>query len=134
MNKILSWAVMAALLMGCNTQVNGQAADESSEQRKAKILENLQYQIPQIRDVYVVMGDFTDSGIDGLDQGSFTPAQTEALQSAAFVITTILPANRRHARPIDAKTPHDRALRRGDELTEHRRATQAEFSPSWPAA
>ena len=44
MNKILSWAVMAALLMGCNTQVNGQAADDSSEQRKAKILENLQYQ------------------------------------------------------------------------------------------
>ena len=85
MNKILSWAVMAALLMGCNTQVNGQAADESSEQRKAKILENLQYQIPQIRDTYVVMGEFTDSGIDGLDQGSFT---INGQQTYKFLVTT----------------------------------------------
>ena len=85
MNKILSWAVMAALLMGCNTQVNGQAADESSEQRKAKILENLQYQIPQIRDVFVVMGDLTDSGIDGLDQGSFT---INGQQTYQFLVTS----------------------------------------------
>ena len=85
MNKILSWAVMAALLMGCNTQVNGQAADESSEQRKAKILENLKYQIPQIRDVYLVMGELTDSGIDGLDQGSFT---INGQQTHKFLVTT----------------------------------------------
>ncbi len=85
MNKILSWAAMAVLLMGCNTQVNGQAADESSEQRKAKILANLQYQIPQIRDTYVVMGEFTDSGIDGLDQGSFT---INGQQTYKFLVTT----------------------------------------------
>ena len=84
MNKILSWAVMAALLMGCNTQVNGQAADESAEQRKAKLLENLKYQIPQIRELFVVMGDLTESEIDGLDQGSFI---INGQQSYKFLVT-----------------------------------------------
>ena len=84
MNKILSWAVMAALLMGCNTQVNGQAADEATEQRKARILENLKYQIPQIRAVSVVMGDLTRSDVEGLDQGSFL---INGQQSYKFLVT-----------------------------------------------
>ena len=85
MKKILSWAVMAVLLMGCNTQVNGQAADESSDQRKAKILENLKYQIPQIRELFVVMGEITESGIDGLDQGSFI---INGQQTYKFLVTS----------------------------------------------
>lgn len=87
MKKILSWAVLAVLLMGCNTKVNGQAADggdESPEQRKEKILENLKYKIPQIRPHAVVMGEITESEIDGLDQGSFT---INGQQTYKFLVT-----------------------------------------------
>ena len=88
MKKILSWALLGVLLMGCNTQVNGQASDSSddpTEERKARILENLKYQIPQLRELYVVMGDLTESDIEGLEKGSFT---VNGQQGYQFLVTT----------------------------------------------
>ncbi len=87
MKKILTWAVLAVLFMGCNTQVNGQAAgadDEATAQRKERIAENLKYQIPQLRELYLVMGDLIPSDIDGLDAGSFT---VNGRQTYKFLVT-----------------------------------------------
>ena len=86
MKKILCWATLAVLLMSCNTQVNGQTAESDDEltPRKEQILENLKYQIPQLREVYIVMGEFTESEIGGLDQGSFT---VNGRQTYKFLVT-----------------------------------------------
>ena len=88
MRKILTWAVLAVLLTSCNTQVNGQAAgsdDEATTQRKERILENLKFQVPQLRELYIVMGEITSSDIDGLDQGSFT---VNGRQNYKFLVTS----------------------------------------------
>ena len=71
MNKLLSWVMLAALLMSCNSQVNGQTTatgDEATAERKTRILENLKYQIPQLRELYIVMGEITPSDVNGMDQ------------------------------------------------------------------
>jgi protein-disulfide isomerase len=67
--------------------VNGQAADgdEPAAERKERILENLKYQVPQLRELYVVMGDITGSAIEGLDEGSFT---VNGQQSYKFLVTS----------------------------------------------
>ena len=87
MRKILAWAVLAVLFMGCNTQVNGQAAgsDDDATPRKERILENLKYQIPQLRELYIVMGEITPSDIDGVDQGSFI---VNGQQNYKFLVTS----------------------------------------------
>ena len=88
MSKILTWAVLVVLLTSCNTQVNGQAAgsdDEATTQRKERILENLKYQVPQLRELYIVMGEITSSDIDGLDQGNFT---VNGQQNYKFLVTS----------------------------------------------
>ena len=66
--------MLAVLLVGCNTQVNGQTAESGDEMtpRKEQILENLKYKIPQLRETYIVMGEIIESEIDGLDEGSFS--------------------------------------------------------------
>ena len=86
MNKILCWVLLAAVFMGCNTQVNGQTAGSGEEltPRKEQILENLKYQIPQLREVYIVMGEITESEIDGLDEGSFS---VNGRQTYKFLVT-----------------------------------------------
>ena len=69
MKKILSWAVLAVLLMSCNSQVNGQASDNAEETltREDRILANLRFKIPQLREVFVQMDAITPSDIDGLE-------------------------------------------------------------------
>jgi len=86
MNKVLSWALVV-LLTGCNSQVNGQTADAGDDpaaERKTRLLENLKYRVPQLRELYVVLGEITESDIDGLDQGSFT---INGQQTYQFLVT-----------------------------------------------
>lgn len=138
MNKRLSWAVLAVLLMSCNGQVNGQTTDaEDTSQREARILENLKYQIPQLRELYVEMGAITSSDVDGLDQGSFT---VNGQQTYRFLITEddkslyLLAAD-----PIDVSLTEDEIAaameeeqRIAAEAAGERHAELAAFARDWP--
>ena len=88
MRKILTWTVLAVLLLGFGTQASAQFAisdEEAATQRSERILENLKYQIPQLRGSYIVMGEITSSDIDGLDEGSFI---VNSQQSYKFLVTS----------------------------------------------
>ena len=87
MMKTLLLAVLTTLFMGSATQASAQLAisdDEAATQRTDLILENLMYQLPQLRGSYVVMGEITASDIDGLDEGSFI---VNGGQSYNFLVT-----------------------------------------------
>ena len=88
MRKTLSMAVLAVLLMGFGAQASAQFAisdEEAAAQRSERILENLRYQLPQLRESFIVMGEITGTDIDGLDEGSFT---VNGRQSYNFLVTT----------------------------------------------
>ena len=53
--------------------------------RSCGIAENWKYQIPQLRELYIVMGEITSSDIDGLEVGSFT---VNGQQSYKFLVTS----------------------------------------------
>ena len=75
MREFLTAAVLAVLLLGYSAQANAQFAtsdDEATTQRAERILENLKYQISELRELNVTMGEITSSEIDGLDEGRFT--------------------------------------------------------------
>lgn len=88
MQTTLTWAVLAVLLLGPGTQASAQLAisdDEAATQRQERILENLRYRIPPLREADVVMGDITEAAIAGLEMGSFT---VNGQQSYKFLVTT----------------------------------------------
>ena len=88
MKKILTWAALAVLLPGLATAASAQFAisdDEAATQRSERILENLKYQLPQLRGSYIVMGEITSSDIAGLDEGSFV---VNGRQNYNFLITS----------------------------------------------
>jgi len=88
MTKTLFLAVLATLFMCLGTQASAQFAipdDEATTQRGERILENLKYQVPQLRELFVVMGEVTPSSIAGLDEGSFI---VNGQQSYNFLITS----------------------------------------------
>ncbi|MCH7638576.1 MAG: thioredoxin domain-containing protein [Bacteroidetes bacterium] len=81
-------AVLTVMLMGFGTQASAQFAisdDEAATQRRERILENLKYQLPQLRGSFIVMGEITASDIDGLDEGSF---MVNGRQSYSFLVTS----------------------------------------------
>lgn len=75
MRTTLTWALFAVLLFGYNTRANAQLAatqDELAAARQSHILANLKFQVPQLRELQVVMGEIVTSEHGGLDEGSFT--------------------------------------------------------------
>ncbi len=85
MKKLLISAMLAFLVLGCSSpQANGQATDETAEQRKERILTNLKFLFPQLQEHDVVMGELEASGIDGLEQGSFV---INGRQTQKFLVT-----------------------------------------------
>ena len=87
MREFLTAAVLAVLLLGYSAQANAQFAtsdDEATTQRAERILENLKYQISELRELNVTMGEITSSDIDGLDEGGFT---VNGQQSYSFFVT-----------------------------------------------
>ncbi len=74
MRNTLTWTLFAVLLLGGISEANAQfasSADDLSSERQTRILANLKFQIPQLRDLQVVMGEIVASEHGGLDEGSF---------------------------------------------------------------
>lgn len=66
--------VFLALLFSSTTQAQYASTPdtESSDTRSEHILNNLKYRIPQLREMYVVMGDISPVETGGFEMGSFT--------------------------------------------------------------
>ena len=65
----------------------GQEAGDAAEERKAKILANLQAKFPQIKQATVIMGDIEPSGYGSLDKGSFTVSSQRGSQTQQFLVS-----------------------------------------------
>lgn len=73
MRKTIPLSVAAvALAAGLLLTLTSAPAAESADQRKARILANLQVEIPQLAEMNVVMGEIKPSRFEGLDQGTFS--------------------------------------------------------------
>jgi protein-disulfide isomerase len=73
MRRTISLSVaVVALATGILLTLTSAPAAESADGRKARILANLQVEIPQLAEMNVVMGEIKPSRFQGLDEGTFS--------------------------------------------------------------
>lgn len=70
--KLTSRSMALAACAGLVAAALAVAPAEAQGDRKSKILGNLKLNMPQLAEMNPTMGDITPSGIEGLDQGTFT--------------------------------------------------------------
>ncbi|QXD14751.1 DsbA family protein [Rhodocaloribacter litoris] len=87
MKNLITLLSLAAVLIGCNPQVNGQTPDVQGD-RKARILANLTHQIPQLKRLDPQMGDLAPSELPGFDEGAFTFMTQRGRQEQRFLVST----------------------------------------------
>ena len=87
MKKALFTTLTLAFLLMSGTLACAQSKKDSEdpEARKARILENLKFKFPQIEQYTVTMGDLESSGVEGMDEGSFT---INGQQVQRFLVTS----------------------------------------------
>lgn len=79
--RLAGLAAVVVFLTGCSpdsgsAQVSVTADDTpvvatADSERAQRILKNIQFEIPQLREIPVIMGDIQDGAVAGLDRGSF---------------------------------------------------------------
>jgi protein-disulfide isomerase len=69
LSTLFAWVMLATVAVSAGAQDEGSGSPQDVA-RKAKILANLQYQIPQLAQARVGLGDFEPTGIEGLEQGT----------------------------------------------------------------
>lgn len=80
MKKLSLVALLALMTLG-SLSACAQSVDDA---RKERIIENLKYQFPQLREYEVTMQELVDSGVPGLQRGSFLIA---GQQEQDFLVT-----------------------------------------------
>ena len=86
MKKLLKTMTLLAVgLLMLQSMVPAAIAQDDAEARKARILSNLKLQFPQLEKASVTMGAITDSGIEGLQEGTFV---VNGRQNQQFLVTS----------------------------------------------
>lgn len=123
MKQIVAVLAGALLLFGMGLPACAQtSAKESDEERKARILENLMYEFPQLADVEVEMGPLEATDLSGLEHGRFT---VNGQQTQEFLVTAEGTLYLIGGEPIDvSRTADDLAAAQSEREAEKAREAQ----------